>query len=297
MRELHGKTVFLTGAASGIGRALALELATAGGNLLLLDCDQPGLDDVAQQAAALGADVKAWCCDLADPDDVERTVTAAINDTDVIDVLINNAGVAWYGPTHTMTQTRWDWLMSVNLLAPIRITHLLLPRLLERPEAHIVNMCSIAGLVAGGRFAAYHTSKFGLVGFSESLRAEYARAGIGVTAICPGPVRTELYQSARKLDGGNRMPQPPAVFCATPQRVATLTVKAIRRNRRHVLITPMAHGLFQIKRFLPGLLDAVSTFSRSRRRRHRERLAREESRLAALSNDSAVDSSSAGRAA
>jgi short-subunit dehydrogenase len=282
MRKLEGANVFLTGAASGIGRQIALQLAGLKCRLLLVDRDQNGLNEVAEQSAALGAVVSTYCCDLANRDQVEQTVMAALRDSEVIDVLINNAGVAYYGATHQMTQEKWDWLMSVNLLAPIQITQLLLPHLLKRPESHIVNMCSISGLVAGGRFAAYHTSKFGLIGFTESLRAEYRRSGIGVSAICPGPVQTDLYRSAERATNDRSVPQPPAIVCASPQRVASLTIKAIRRNRRMVLITPMAHGLFQLKRFLPGLLDVVSGLSRSKKRRYQERLRREEERLAAL---------------
>ncbi|MCH2212585.1 MAG: SDR family oxidoreductase [Fuerstiella sp.] len=289
MRELRGKTVFLTGAASGIGRELALQLADAGCNLILVDCNQTGLDDVARLTAACGVKVHSYRCDLMDRTAVERTVNSAVRDAEPIDVLINNAGVAWYGSTHEMTQEQWDRLMSINLQAPIQVTRLLLPGLLQRPDAHIVNMCSIAGLVAGGRFTAYHTTKFGLVGFTEAIRSEYARAGIGVTAVCSGPVRTQLYQSAGGATGGSQIPQPPAIVCASAQRVAKLTITAIQRNRRMVLVTPLAHGLFQIKRFLPGLLDAVSGFSRSKRRRRQERLFREQQRLANLHDSSDSD--------
>ncbi|MCH2201446.1 MAG: SDR family oxidoreductase [Fuerstiella sp.] len=286
MRDLRGKTVFLTGAASGIGRELALQLADAGCSLILVDRNQAGLEDVSALAAAHNVTIYKYCCDLMDQDAVERTVVAAVRNAGPIDVLINNAGVAWYGATHEMAQHQWDWLMSINLLAPIQITRLLLPNLLQRPDAHIVNMCSIAGLVAGGRFAAYHTTKFGLVGFTEAIRAEYGRAGIGVTAVCSGPVRTPLYQSADAAGTGSKIPKPPAIVCASPQRVARLTINAIQRNRRMVLVTPMAHGLFQIKRFLPGLLDAISGFSRSKKRRRQERLAREQQRLAELCHSS-----------
>ena len=280
--QLHGKTILLTGAASGIGKALAMQLAQAGSDLALIDRDQDGLRRVAEEVQPTGVVVHTWACDLADPDQIDATLADLMASTDVIDILINNAGVAWYGATHEMSQKHWDWLMSVNLLAPIRITQRLLPHLLERPDAHIVNMCSISGLVAGGRFAAYHTSKFGLIGFTESLRAEYGRCGVGVSAICPGPVTTNLYSAAEHPEDGKKVPQPPDIVCATPERVARLTLKAIKRNRRMVLITPMAHGLFQLKRFFPGLLDMVSGFSRSRKRRRLERLQAEEHRLAAL---------------
>jgi short-subunit dehydrogenase len=152
--------------------------------------------------------------------------------------------------------------MTINLLAPIQITNELLPGLLQRPDAHIVNMCSISGLVAGGRFSAYHTSKFGLIGFTESLRAEYGRQGLGVTAICPGPVLTNLYEAAASGRAGQKVPSPPNWMCATPERVAEVTLKAIRKDKRQVLITPTAHALFQLKRFAPWLIDFVNRFSR-----------------------------------
>ena len=102
-----------------------------------------------------------------------------------------------------------------NLLSAIQITREFLPVLLERPEAHLLNVCSISGLVAGGRFAAYHTSKFGLIGFTEALRAEYGRRGLGVTALCPGPVLTNLYRDCQTGQPDKKAPQPPAWMCTT----------------------------------------------------------------------------------
>ena len=198
---------------------------------------------------------------------------------DVIDVLINNAGVAYYGPTEGMSQQQWDWLMNINLMAPIQITNHFLPKLTERPDAHIANMCSISGMVAGGRFAAYHTSKFGLIGFTESLRAEFGRKGIGVSAICPGPVKTNLYEAAASSDTQKKVPSPPDWLCASPERVAELTIRAIRRNKRQVLITPLAHGLFQMKRFVPGVIDFANQFSRKKKRRLAQLQQQEDERL------------------
>jgi short-subunit dehydrogenase len=129
-------------------------------------------------------------------------------------------------------------------------------------------MCSVAGLVAGGRFTAYHTSKFGLVGFTLALRAEYARKGLGVTAVCPGAVRTNLYRRCETVSG-EHAPEPPRWLSATPEQVAAATVHGILRNRRQVLVTPLAHVLFQLHRFAPWLLDFVQTFSRRRLPWHR----------------------------
>ena len=173
MKSFSNKTVFLTGAASGIGREIARQLSALGCHLYLVDVDQDGLDSLQLEFADRSHQVWTRRCDLSKPDDVASTLADFDQQADVIDILINNAGVAYYGPTEQMGLAKWDWLMQINLLSPIQITDHFIPQLLERPDAHIANMCSISGMVAGGRFAAYNTSKFGLIGFTEALRAEY----------------------------------------------------------------------------------------------------------------------------
>lgn len=280
MKTLAGRTAFLTGAAAGIGRALARALATAGCHLFLVDRDADGLQRLQDELSGSGVTVRSVVCDLADAVSVDRVVMRALEQTGGIDLLINNAGVCCYGPTDQMTQAQWDWLMSINLLSPIRITQALLPHLLLREDPHIVNMCSISGLVAGGRLAAYHTSKFGLVGYTEALRAEYGRRGVGVTAICPGPVRTNLYDSGQSLRDGTRVPLPPAWLCATAEQVAAATVRGILGDRRRVLVTPMAHGLSMLSRLAPWLIDFANRFSRNGRRRRLEQVRAEQRRQA-----------------
>ena len=164
-----------------------------------------------------------------------------------------------------MTAAQWDWLIGINLLAPIQITRELLPILLERPEAHILNVCSISGLVAGGRFAAYHTSKFGLIGFSESLRAEYGRRGLGVTALCPGPVQTNLYRQCATGQEGKTVPEPPRWLCSTVDSVAHSAVKAIRYNQRMPIVGLLAHLLWNMKWLAPDLIDFLNHFRTKKR--------------------------------
>jgi short-subunit dehydrogenase len=263
MKSLKDRNAFITGAASGIGRAIATALAAQGCHLYLVDVNEAGLRSLEQELAATRVRVWTCQCDLSDSKAIPAVVDAAMSASGGIDLLINNAGVVYYGPTENMSQSQWDWVMSINLLAPIQITQLLLPALLQRPDSHVVNMCSISGLVAGGRLSAYHTSKFGLIGFTEALRAEYGRRGLGVTAICPGPVTTRLYEDGISGRAERKVPNPPAWLCATPERVASVTLKAILRDRRQVLITPLAHLLFQLKRFAPGLIDFANRFSSS----------------------------------
>lgn len=266
MENLRGKKALVTGAASGLGRAIALALAREGTDVWLLDLDVPRLGLVVSEAVAHHVEAIARHCDVTQPAAISRTIDEMLAQWGHIDILVNNAGVAYYGPTEKMTAEQWNWLLGINLLAPIQFTRELLPTLLERPESHILNMCSISGLVAGGRFTAYHVSKFGLVGFSEALRAEYGRRGIGVTALCPGPVRTNLYTSAISGKKDKPVPNPPRWICTTEEKVAAAAIRAIQRNQRMVLLTPLAHVLFNVKKFAPWLLDLMNHFGRKRKR-------------------------------
>ena len=263
MRNFQGRIGLITGAGRGIGRALAAALAERGMHLWLVDVDEAALQDVSDETRRRGVHVRPILADLSDRAQVDRVADCVLNSSWGVDLLVNNAGIAYYGGTHQMADEQWDRLMAINLLAPIRLTRRLLTLLRKRPEAHIANICSVAGLVAGGRFTAYHTSKFGLVGFTHALRAEYTRKGLGLTAVCPGPVRTNLYDQCDTVRGAGA-PNPPKWLSATPERVAAATVKGILRNRRQVVVTPLGHSLFQLHRFLPGVLDLVQTFSRRR---------------------------------
>lgn len=265
MKQIRGKKALVTGAASGIGRAIAVALAREGVDLYLWDVNETGLNSLTEEVRAAGIRTEAALVDLTKPAEITAAVSSLIQSWGTIDILVNNAGVAYYGPTHKMTASQWEWLLQINLLAPIQITREFLPMLLERPDAHLLNVCSISGLVAGGRFAAYHTSKFGLIGFTESLRAEYGRRGLGVTALCPGPVRTNLYRKCATGTEGKVAPEPPAWLCATVDQVARRAVKAIRRNQRMPVVGLLAHLLLNLKWAAPGLIDFLNHFRRSKR--------------------------------
>src|SRR5207244_7728925 len=141
----------------------------------------------------------------------------------------------------------WDAVLGINLLAPIQLIRELLPTLLARGDAHIVNVCSILGLVAIPKFAAYQASKFGLVGLSESLRAEYASRGLGVTALCPAFVQTKFFEV---IDGqnGRAMRTPPKWLFASVEQVAARAIKAIYRNQGVVTVSLLARVQWFIKR-------------------------------------------------
>jgi NAD(P)-dependent dehydrogenase (short-subunit alcohol dehydrogenase family) len=265
MREIHGKTALVTGVASGIGRAIALKLASEGVRLFVVDIDEVGLAHTVAEAQGAGADVIGRRCDVAEPSQVSTVVAEIQSRWGGVDILVNNAGITYYGPTVQMSAEHWDRVLRINLLSHIQFTRELLPALLARREAHIVNVCSMFGLVGMPKLAAYSTTKFGLVGFSESLRNECGRDGLGVTALCPGFVDTNLFTSAPLGEKQKEHKVPPRIFRTTPQKVAHAAVKAIRHNHRMVVMTPAAWFLVSMKRFLPGVMDFVLHLGRRKR--------------------------------
>ena len=240
MRELRGKKALISGAASGIGRAIALEFAHQGIDLFLVDIDACGLATVAAEARQSGVEVLERRCDVCHTNEVSATVAAILHHWGGVDILVNNAGITYYGRTDEMSAEHWDRLMRINLSSHVQFTRELLPSLLARREAHVLNVCSMFGLLAMPKLTAYCTSKYAMVGFSEALRAEYGREGLGVTALCPGFVATNLFTSAPLPENGKGPKIPPRIFCTTPEKIARSAVKAIRRNRRLVVVEPFA---------------------------------------------------------
>jgi 3-oxoacyl-[acyl-carrier protein] reductase len=157
-----------------------------------------------------------------------------------------------------MTPQQWHRLFQVNLLAPIRLVDALLPVMASQEEAHVLNVCSLFGLIPARRLTAYQTTKFGLVGFSLSLRCEYARYGLGVTALCPGVTRTAMLETAEKGLPDKGLPVPADWFVTTPERVAARGIDAIRHNRGLVVVSPFARISWWAMRLSPGLVDWVS---------------------------------------
>jgi short-subunit dehydrogenase len=264
MKDLRDKVALITGAASGIGRSLALHLAREGTHLYLLDKNEVGLNAVAEEARSQGIQVLVRPCDVSHLEEIEASINAGLAHWGIFDLLINNAGVAYYGDTAQLGGEHCEQLLRVNLHAPLHFTRLLLPTLLARPESHVLNVASFFGLIGTRKVAAYTASKFGLVGFSESLRAEYARTNLGVTALCPGFVDTGLFATASHGADRQSVKLPPTWMLTTPEKVAERAVRAIRRNEALVVTQRYARLAYYAKRFLPGVLDFANHLSRKR---------------------------------
>lgn len=255
VKNLRDKRALITGAGSGIGRAIALELAHQGAHLWLLDINELSLESAAAEARSRGVDVMARRCDLRRGDEIRSAFDEVLKTWSGIDILVNNAGIICYGATENISDQHWTEVLAVNLTAPTTLTRLFLPSLLKRPEAHILNVCSIYGLVPYRRLAAYQTTKFALVGFSQSLRLEYGRRGLGITALCPGLVQTDLVAAAERDGRVMGRLNFPTHLAATPEQIALRAVRAIQKNEGLVVYTTHARALWLVYRCFPRLLD------------------------------------------
>ena len=257
MKDFNGKWALITGAASGIGRALAHELARAGANIIIADVDQEGMQAAAEE---IGDGGKALClkCDLTRPAEVEALARDALDSAGRVDVLINNAGIAHVCEAKDLSIEEWDRITAVNLRAPILLTHHLLGHMIERGSGHIVNLASMAGLIPIPGMAPYTTTKFGLVGFSEALRVELRPFGIGVTVVCPGVVATPIIQTSTIKGFSDQLRDPPAVITISPERAAKIILRAVRKNRARVIPAALAaRALWVLKSNLPQPLSEL----------------------------------------
>jgi 3-oxoacyl-[acyl-carrier protein] reductase len=257
MRTLRGRTAFVTGAASGIGRAIAIALAREGVNLVLSDHDAGGLASAQSEATKLGVCATIARCDLTQPAEITEMLDRVFS-TGPLHILVNCAGIALYGQQRSVSASDWRNLMAVNLLAPMQITTHLINVLARSDEAHIVNMSSIFGLVPVRGLAAYQASKYGLVGFTLAMRYDYHRKNFGVSVICPGLVRTPMVEPDGPSKIYAKVPRLPAWLFTTPERVAEVTVNAIKRDKGLVVITLAAHVMWYLNRFFPGLIDLLN---------------------------------------
>ncbi|MEC9094529.1 MAG: SDR family oxidoreductase [Planctomycetota bacterium] len=265
MKSLANKKILLTGAASGIGRALALKLAKEGALLALLDCDEVGLVSLMKDLPSGHNGCFPVLCDLSSETQIEQATQSVIQEWQALDVLINNAGVGFHGPTHEMTPAERSRLIQINLHAPFSLFQHCVHYLMNSESGHVVNVSSIFGLVPHQQTTAYSTSKYALVGFSEALRAEYGRWGLGVTCVCPGFVRTPMVEALpAQSRSGQSLRKPASWLMTTPEKVADKMIRGIKKNKRLVLATPLAHFLYHSKRLFPGLFDFVQSFKTTR---------------------------------
>jgi NAD(P)-dependent dehydrogenase (short-subunit alcohol dehydrogenase family) len=252
-----GKRCFLTGAASGIGRATALRLATEGAELYLTDRDADGLATTVADARALGAQVPEHrAFDIADYDQVARFAADIHTNHSAMDVVMNIAGVSAWGTVDQLTHQHWRSMIEVNLMGPIHVIETFIPPMVAAGRGgHLVNVSSAAGLIALPWHAAYSASKFGLRGLSEVLRFDLARHRIGVSVVVPGAVKTQLVRTVdiagvdREHPRVSRLVDLFVDHAVSPEKVADTILAGVRRNRFLIYTSPDIRALYLFKRF------------------------------------------------
>jgi len=255
MRELAGKTAFVTGGASGIGFALGAAFAQAGMKVMLADIETDALAEAVKSLRDFGPNVRGVACDVADPVSVERAAKASYQAFGNVHVVCNNAGVAAAGGIDIISLDNWRWVLDVNLMGVLHGVRTFLPHIRAHGEGgHIVNTASMAGMNSGLGFSPYVASKFAVVGMSEGLATRLKPFGIGVTVLCPGFVRTRIGESGRNRPeryGATQTPDPasPAGLLLAqiaerlqsgldPSDVAARVLAAIREDALYVFTDP-----------------------------------------------------------
>jgi NAD(P)-dependent dehydrogenase (short-subunit alcohol dehydrogenase family) len=238
MKELAGKTAFVTGAASGIGLGIATAFAQAGVKVMLCDIEETALSSALEQLKGTNADVDGVVADVSLKDELEAAANATIDRYGKLHILVNNAGIGGGGPYGTWRDAAWDWTLGVNLRSVIWGIEIFGPLIEQHGEGgHIVSTASIAGLISGSSNA-YNVTKYGVVALSEGLRIELAPRGIGVSVLCPAFVRTQIVDSRRNV------PQRFAAALDPPPPLSGPRATAIKmiRERVEVGVDPVYVG-------------------------------------------------------
>jgi short-subunit dehydrogenase len=267
MTAIRGAAAAVTGAASGIGRALACELAARGCDLALADRDEPGLQAVAAEIAKSGSrKVSVHRVDVGEPGQIADFARAATAAHPGLNIVVNNAGVALLGQFTEIEQAQMDWLMNINFWGVVHSTRAFLPHLANRPEAHIVNLSSLFGIIAPPGQTAYAAAKFAVRGFSESLRHELqmANSPVRLSVVHPGGVATNIVRNSRAGTGvtdnarrAQSIERFDRIAKTTPAAAALRIITGIEKNQPRILIGNDARMTDLLQRFRPGTYWSV----------------------------------------
>jgi NAD(P)-dependent dehydrogenase (short-subunit alcohol dehydrogenase family) len=276
VKNFDGRVAAITGAGSGIGRALAKELAGRGAHLALADIDEVGLAETVVQCEGTGVKVTSQRLDVAGRDAVHAWADQVVADHGKVNLIFNNAGVALGATIESMSYEDFEWLMNINFWGVVHGTKAFLPKLKAAGEGHIVNISSVFGLISVPSQSAYNAAKFGVRGFTDALRMELdmANGGVSCTTVHPGGVKTNIARKARMdesvvtLAGSVERARSDfdKVAITSPERAARQILAAVQRDRRRALIGPDAKVLDLISRLPAGLYQRVLVKGAGRRR-------------------------------
>lgn len=253
-RDLREKKVVITGAASGIGRALSLAFAKERCTILLADINAAGLKVTAELVEQSGGNAETFVCDVSKLDDVMRMADHCFDTWGAVDILINNAGVACIGFMGDIPIKDWQWIVSINFWGVVHGCHAFVPRMKKQGHGYIVNTASAAGIISCAEMAPYNATKAAIISISETLKTELAPYNIGVTVLCPTFIKTNLMDTLRFTDDFQRQCSVTGVENArvTVDKVAALVIKAVKKDQVYVLPQAAAKVSWIFKRLSPS---------------------------------------------
>ncbi len=255
MDDLTDRGAVVTGGGSGIGRALCLALARAGCDVVVGDIEKPAAERVAGEVAALGRRGVAVEVDVSRADAVEALAEQAFRSLGAVHVLCNNAGVFTSGPVVEAGDADWQWLLGVNVMGVVHGVRSFVPRMRAQSQGgHVVNTASLAGLIAPPELGVYTTTKYAVMALSETLLSELRPHAIGVSVLCPGVVRTRIFEAGRNRPDAYGGPDPTRAggelleqHGQDPARAAEEVVRAIRRDQLYVFTHPEARAVVEAR--------------------------------------------------
>ncbi len=273
MKSFDDKVAAITGAGSGIGRALAVQLAEQRCHLALSDIDEAGLEATAVECRGRGVRVTAERVDVADREAVYGWAGRVVIEHGRVNLIFNNAGVGLASTIDAMRYEDFEWLMGINFWGVVYGTKAFLPHLQASGEGHVINVSSVFGLAGIPTQGAYNAAKFAVRGFTECLRQELEMADspVSATSVHPGGIKTGIARSARRdesmaklgLDPTDLTAKSEKAFITTPERAAAQILRAVRRNQRRVLVGPDARVYDALTRVLPsGYQNVAKWFAR-----------------------------------
>ncbi|MBU3671817.1 MAG: SDR family NAD(P)-dependent oxidoreductase [Sinobacteraceae bacterium] len=255
--EFTNKVAVITGAGSGIGQALAMQLAAAGAHLALADIRTESLAATLALLPKTGLRISQHRVDVASASDVAAFPAAVLAAHGGVDLLFNNAGVALGGHFMDVSAEDFDWLFNINFHGVVRVTRAFLPHLLQRPGAHLTNIASLFSIVAPAGQSAYSASKFAVRGFSDALRHELAGRELGVSVVCPGGIATAIARNARMAASlpaevvERQQARAAQLLRMPPERAAAEILAGVRRRKPRILVGHDARiGVF-LERLMP----------------------------------------------
>jgi butyryl-CoA dehydrogenase len=267
VRDFQGRVAAITGAGSGIGRALANELAKRGAHLALSDIDDAGLAETVAQCEGRGVKITSHHVDVSDRAAVEAWAEQVVADHGKVNLIVNNAGVALGATIESVSYEDFEWLFGINFWGVVYGTKAFLPYLKTSGEGHVVNLSSVFGLISVPSQSAYNAAKFAVRGFSDALRMELEIEGapVSVTTIHPGGIKTNIAKNARIDPSLEEMTGDPAkarrdfekAFVTSPEKAARQILAAVQRDRRRALIGPDAKVIDFVSRLPAGLYQRI----------------------------------------